>query len=301
MFGCSVLCFVWSRVESAYESAVQYARTALDWTDVMATKDYEKYLVYSRSKLCLHLMAFALHRRMNIARRKLAVNVVELGKEREPNNNGRMRTASALSNSTSTLSMFRTAGNLVQLIENPMFENIEDLLKSMKRPLQEVNHLSHYVISRQLRPLLARNAPSRIIFVSSLCYDWYPLDFSDLQAVNYGEPYRQYSRSKLMNHLTALRMARDKGDGVTVNVLEPGVIETKLLRRGGYSGGPVKNGSCAPVHLVMSDELQSITGVYFNNRGKKITSLSSDSTDCTQQDRLWKMSEEICARFGVTF
>ncbi|KAE9420457.1 hypothetical protein Angca_007354, partial [Angiostrongylus cantonensis] len=129
----------------------------------------------------------------------------------------------------------------------------------------------------------------------------YPLDFSDLQAVNYGEPYLQYSRSKLMNHLTALRMARDKGDGVTVNVLEPGVIETKLLRRGGYSGGPVKNGSYAPVHLVMADELRNTTGGYFNNRGKEITLLSSDSTDSTQQDRLWKMSEEICARFGVTF
>ncbi|PIO61085.1 hypothetical protein TELCIR_17402, partial [Teladorsagia circumcincta] len=35
-------------------------------------------------------MAFALHRRMNIARRNVAVNVVELGKEREPNNNGKM-------------------------------------------------------------------------------------------------------------------------------------------------------------------------------------------------------------------
>ncbi|EYB95568.1 hypothetical protein Y032_0158g3243 [Ancylostoma ceylanicum] len=70
--------------------SVLHSWTALDWSDVMAKKDYEKYLVYSRSKLCLHLMAFALHRRMNIARRNVAVNVVELGKEREPNNNGKM-------------------------------------------------------------------------------------------------------------------------------------------------------------------------------------------------------------------
>ncbi|KAJ1370990.1 hypothetical protein KIN20_032847 [Parelaphostrongylus tenuis] len=51
----------------------------------------------------------------------------------------------------------------------------------------------------------------------------------------------------------------------------------------------------------MSDELRNTTGSYFNNRGKKITSLSSDSTDATQQDRLWKISEEICGRFGITF
>ncbi|CAJ0597701.1 unnamed protein product [Cylicocyclus nassatus] len=61
---------------------------------------------------------------MNIARRNLAVNVDELGKEREPNNNGKMRTTSALSSSMSTLSMCRAAGNLVQLIENPAFENL---------------------------------------------------------------------------------------------------------------------------------------------------------------------------------
>ncbi|EPB78067.1 oxidoreductase, short chain dehydrogenase/reductase family protein [Ancylostoma ceylanicum] len=105
-------------------SSREGGRTALDWSDVMAKKDYEKYLVYSRSKLCLHLMAFALHRRMNIARRNVAVNVVELGKEREPNNNGKMRTTSALSSSMSTLSICRAAGNLVQLIENPAFETL---------------------------------------------------------------------------------------------------------------------------------------------------------------------------------
>ncbi|RCN49143.1 hypothetical protein ANCCAN_04715 [Ancylostoma caninum] len=104
--------------------SVLHSWTALDWSDVMAKKDYEKYLVYSRSKLCLHLMAFALHRRMNIARRNVAVNVVELGKEREPNNNGKMRTTSALSSSMSTLSICRAAGNLVQLIENPAFETL---------------------------------------------------------------------------------------------------------------------------------------------------------------------------------
>ncbi|KAK6758610.1 hypothetical protein RB195_016060 [Necator americanus] len=163
-----------------------------------------------------------------------------------------------------------------------------------------VNHLSHFVISRQLRPLLAQNAPSRIIFVSSICHDWYPLDFTDLQATKYGDAYLQYSRSKLMNHMTALKMAREKQDGVTVNVLEPGVIETKLLKRGGYSGAPVKDGSVAPLHLITSDELKNISGEYFNNRGKKITS-STDSMDAAQQDRLWKMSEEICAKFGITF
>ncbi|KAK6034611.1 hypothetical protein COOONC_27884 [Cooperia oncophora] len=123
--------------------------TALDWSDVMAKRDYEKYLVYSRSKLCLHLMAFALHRRMNIARRNVAVNVVELGR----NVNDTMANellmsvsmeiyvslseefghelpikvgaaTSACCRVMSSFSMCRAAGNLVQLIENPAFETL---------------------------------------------------------------------------------------------------------------------------------------------------------------------------------
>ncbi|XGW07150.1 hypothetical protein V3C99_017006 [Haemonchus contortus] len=121
--------------------SVLHSWTALDWSDVMAKKDYEKYLVYSRSKLCLHLMAFALHRRMNIARRNVAVNVVELGKEREPNNNGKMRTTSALSSSMSTLSMCRAAGNLVQLIENPAFETLSGkYLDSMGKQIRLITY-----------------------------------------------------------------------------------------------------------------------------------------------------------------
>ncbi|KHJ80242.1 hypothetical protein OESDEN_20085 [Oesophagostomum dentatum] len=103
-----------------------------------------------------------------------------------------------------------------------------------------------------------------------------------------------------MCHMTGLRMARDRSDGVTVNVLEPGVIETKLLKRGGYSGSPVKEGSVAPVHLATAEELKNVTGEYFNNRGKKIASHPM-ALDTANQDRLWKMSEEICAKFGITF
>ncbi|CAJ0588433.1 unnamed protein product [Cylicocyclus nassatus] len=150
--------------------------------------------------------------------------------------------------------------------------------------------------------ILAKNAPARIVFTSSICHDWYPLDFSDLQAKQYGDNrgYLQYSRSKLLNHMTALKMARDKSDGVNVNVYEPGVIETKLLKAGGYSGSSVTDSGYAAVQLTTSDGLTNISGEYFNNKVKKASS-SADAKDVAQQDRLWKMSEEVCAKFGITF
>ncbi len=47
------------------------------------------------------------------------------------------------------------------------------------------------------------------------------------------EKYTQYSRTKLMNHMTAFALARrlrQKAPQLACVVLEPGVIETKLLR-----------------------------------------------------------------------
>ncbi|VDM99706.1 unnamed protein product, partial [Onchocerca ochengi] len=59
----------------------------------------------------------------------------------------------------------------------------------------------------------------------------YSLDWSDLQSSRNYEKYTQYSRTKLMIHLMTFKLARlFSGSGVMCNVLEPGVIETKLLR-----------------------------------------------------------------------
>ncbi|CAB3397705.1 unnamed protein product [Caenorhabditis bovis] len=123
---CSLLIPLLSRSQSnvIIVGSVLHTWPSLDWSDIMAEKDYEKYLQYSRSKLMCHLMAFALHRRMNIAHKTINVNVIELGKEKEPNNNGKLRTTSALSSSMSTLSICRQAGNLAQLIEGPILEKV---------------------------------------------------------------------------------------------------------------------------------------------------------------------------------
>ncbi|VDK20449.1 unnamed protein product [Anisakis simplex] len=95
----------------------------------------------------------------------------------------------------------------------------------------QVNHVVPFVLSRKLLKLLEKNKPSRIIFVSSICYDWHPLVWDDMESRKDYEKYVQYSRTKLMHHMTAFKLARlVEGTGVTCNVLEPGVIETKLLR-----------------------------------------------------------------------
>lgn len=166
----------------------------------------------------------------------------------------------------------------------------------------QVNHLAPYILARKLVPLLKSNAPSRIIFVSSICYNWHELDWKDMESKNDYEKYVQYSRSKLMVHMTAFKLARLlEGSGVTSNVLEPGVIETKLLRNGGYHGAPVTEGSRPLVFLAESDGVANTNGAYFDNKCKRVTNLSADSIDVKQQERLWEFTEKLCEQYGCPF
>lgn len=85
---------------------------------------------------------------------------------------------------------------------------------------------------------------------------------------------------------------------MTSNVLEPGVVETKLLRVGGYSGGPVESGAVTPVYLAQSAEIEGVNGQYFNNSKKKIEPCK-ESRDEAAQEKLWKLSEDLCTKLGV--
>ncbi|PAV61491.1 hypothetical protein WR25_11327 isoform A [Diploscapter pachys] len=165
----------------------------------------------------------------------------------------------------------------------------------------QVNHLANFILARQLLPLLAKNAPARIGLVSTICYEWHPLDFSDLEAKNKYDMYEQYSKTKLMNFMFGLKLSREVPGGVTVNICEPGVVDTKLLRQGPYPGGPVKDGAISSIKLVMDSELDKINGAYYDSTGKRVQKLSEDSTDQAQQDKIWQVSEEIAVKHGVKF
>jgi len=169
----------------------------------------------------------------------------------------------------------------------------------------QVNHLAHFLLTTKLMHVLKRNRPSRVVVVSSICHDWHPIDWKDLMAEKTYEKYLQYSRTKLMNHMFTFALARrfandpeiEKGS-VTSNVLEPGVIETKLLKAGGYSGSPVEQGAVTSVYLAQSKDVECVNGEYFNNLKKKIEPWNK-SRDEEAQEKLWKISEEMCQQAGV--
>ena len=78
-----------------------------------------------------------------------------------------------------------------------------------------------------------------------------------------------------------------------MNCLHPGVINTKLLKKGwGGIGAPVEKGAETPVYLADSPEIAGITGKYFVDRTP--TRSAPISYDIPTQERLWDLSEKLC-------
>mmetsp|Transcript_18104 Transcript_18104/g.39601 ORF Transcript_18104/g.39601 Transcript_18104/m.39601 type:complete len:290 (-) Transcript_18104:161-1030(-) len=163
-----------------------------------------------------------------------------------------------------------------------------------------VNHLAHFLLtSLLLDKIKASGTPdqkARIVAVSSICHSWEPMAFEDLNCERRGyEKYEQYSITKLANMMWIYALSRrlqEEEALVTANVLEPGVIETKLLRNGGFSGSPVSQGARAPIYLASHPDLEGITGKYYSCSCSQISS-DAKANSVEDQERLWTMSEEL--------
>ena len=167
----------------------------------------------------------------------------------------------------------------------------------------QINHLAHFLLVLKLRGLLERNAPSRVVLVSSICHSWEAIAWEDLQAESGYEKYVQYSQSKLMNHLFAFALDRrlaEAGSGLRANVVEPGVISTKLLRNGiGSGGSPIQQGPVSQIHAAIDDGVAGKGGLYFNASARQ-TKADAKAYSHQDQERLWQLSLQILNSHGFT-
>jgi NAD(P)-dependent dehydrogenase (short-subunit alcohol dehydrogenase family) len=57
------------------------------------------------------------------------------------------------------------------------------------------------------------------------------------------------------------------GTGLTVNALHPGVVTTRMLKNGfNMTGEDVTVGAKTPVYLATSQEVEGLTGLYFDKK-----------------------------------
>jgi NAD(P)-dependent dehydrogenase (short-subunit alcohol dehydrogenase family) len=163
-----------------------------------------------------------------------------------------------------------------------------------------VNYLSHFLLTALVLPLLRGSVPSRIVNVASIGQQ--AIDFGDLMLERGFEPMRAYSQSKLAQISFTFELAerlRAAGEhGVTVNALHPATLmDTKMVRQSlGRARTTVAEGVEATLRLVASDELDGVSGRYFD--GLEESSAEAQAYDANARRELWARSEELT---GISF
>lgn len=163
-----------------------------------------------------------------------------------------------------------------------------------------VNYLAVYVLTCGLKNLLVKSSPSRIINVSSIAHKRGRIDLNQLvrSQDHTFDGYKAYADSKLMLIYFSYFLADElHGSGVTVNVVHPGVISTKMLKMGfNMTGEDVAVGAETPVFLAISPEMEEITGMYFD---KKVSVPSSRlSYDLMVREEVMKWTKQVVKRGG---
>ena len=129
----------------------------------------------------------------------------------------------------------------------------------------QVNYLAGFVLTESLLPLLRRNAPARIVQVSSLGQA--QIDFEDAMLTGSYDGVRAYSQSKLAQIMYAADLAASIPPGeLTVNSLHPATfMPTKMvLEERGAAVDTLELGTRSTLRLALDPSLDEVTGRFFD-------------------------------------
>ncbi|WP_068698549.1 SDR family oxidoreductase [Paenibacillus yonginensis] len=167
-----------------------------------------------------------------------------------------------------------------------------------------VNHLGHFVLTRELLPLLAESPQGRIVIVSSAVHKIGRMNYNDPHMKRHYTAWGAYGRSKLAN-LWFMKELNDrlKDSRVTVNAVHPGAVSTQIgVNRSTGFGAFVhrmlkpffltpEQGVDTAVYLASSPEVAEMSGLYFYKR--KPAKISAKASSPELAHRFWEWSEEV--------
>ncbi len=182
------------------------------------------------------------------------------------------------------------------------------------------NHLGHFLLTKQLMPLVEKGEAPRIVNLSSRGHHFAPVDFDDpnFETREY-EKWASYGQSKTANILFSVGLEkRFGGKGVHACAVHPGGIQTNLGRHLSEddiaalreriernSGGPVKfksipQGAATTCWVATADELEGRGGLYAEDchvaevdDASRTDGVRSYAVDPDKAEKLWALSEEL--------
>ncbi|HET8724927.1 MAG TPA: SDR family oxidoreductase [Anaeromyxobacteraceae bacterium] len=166
-----------------------------------------------------------------------------------------------------------------------------------------LNHLSYFLLTCELLPLVAAAPGGRIVNVASSAHRSGRIDFDDLQGERRWTMWKAYAQSKLANVLFTRELARRlRGSPITANAVHPGAIASgfgrehrglfgKLVAIGAPLLGTPERGARTPLLLATSPSFAGVTGGYFSG-GRQRTPAPAARDDAAAL-RLWQISEAM--------
>jgi NAD(P)-dependent dehydrogenase (short-subunit alcohol dehydrogenase family) len=168
-----------------------------------------------------------------------------------------------------------------------------------------VNHLAHFLLTNDLRDLLAAATSARVINVSSSMHVRpKSLNWDDLMFERRWRGFWVYGHSKLANVLLSNEVSRRwQRLGITSNALNPGNVRSQITRNNVFLNAlhrsPIARmlimseaeGAQTSIHLATAAELKRVTGRYFD-RLREVPS-SKASRDEEASRRLWDVSQRL--------
>lgn len=155
-----------------------------------------------------------------------------------------------------------------------------------------VNYLSHFLLTRELLPLLEASAPARIVNVASIGQR--PLDFNDIMMTENYNQLSAYSQSKLAQIMFTITLAEQLDSSeIIVNSLHPATfMDTPMVTSTGRQPmATVEEGADAVMQLAVGSNVAGQTGLYFNQMNEARANDQAYDTNVRQQ--LWDLSVEL--------
>ncbi|MBI3509133.1 MAG: SDR family NAD(P)-dependent oxidoreductase [Bacteroidetes bacterium] len=163
------------------------------------------------------------------------------------------------------------------------------------------NHLGTFLLTNELLDLLKAGKPSRVLTVSAPSTT--KVNFDDIHGKQKWNPgfMGTFGATKMMNLLFTYALARRiEGSGVTASVYHPGLMKSELTREMsafanfifGMMSSPPEKAAKMLCTMTIGGNYNNSNGIFLKFNGKQIKS-NAYSYDRDNQEKLWKMSEEI--------